>query len=326
MTTVGDKDSHFLCQLKMEEQIHCAHTVKLTAPGLVIDKGGTVGTELTYSFAANDGLTAQDIGIVGHNPGEYTIFADITSPYYVSANGLKVKKDKIGITIRDSEPDGWYGDKHGVSIGNGDRQVDSGLYYKYTDVSGAGKSFSYVPLGCYGNLSTLRIIGPGTDQYIQSIQSVGRTVGIPSGYPGGVYIFRPYSNPTYGVEALANLTFSMDAASKTVKQRGIRIASGHFISKALGETFTEVFGETLDSHYPLVSFALGSFRSSDTNHPEAPTFNGNVTYGSNGFTATGSWQWGIFNGQWTPWGYLAANCTATYDGQTLYMESALSRG
>ena len=99
MATQAATDIHFLCQLKMEEQINCAHTVVLTAPGLTMDKAGVVGQSLTYTFAAGQGLTAQDIGVVGSNVGGFKIFADITSPYFVTTAGLKVKKDSIGIQI-----------------------------------------------------------------------------------------------------------------------------------------------------------------------------------------------------------------------------------
>ena len=235
MTTVGDKDTPFLCQLKMEEQIHCAHTVKLTAPGLVIDKGGTVGTELTYSFAANDGLTAQDIGIVGHNPGEYTIFADITSPYYVSANGLKVKKDKIGITIRDAAPDGWGGADHGFRnnfLFDAAVMTEPDLYYKYTHGSGT----TTIQFGVATASDRVVVIRNGNNSDLGQTGVSGELTGWSISTPG-VYTFRIYiegiwsgqtSRPDIVVTAYKNGTPFV----RSVKRRGVTYVNGPAISTA----------------------------------------------------------------------------------------------
>jgi hypothetical protein len=257
MTTVGDKDVHFTCQLKMEEQIHCAHSVTLTAPGLVIDKGGTVGQSLSYTFAANDGLTAQDIGIVGHNPGEYTIFADITSPYFVTASGLKVKKDKIGITIRQLvETEGWNGTDHGLRNGGFNGYAgctDPDLYYKYTHVSGS-QTIIFWPIST-GESMLIKVSG-AYNGVIASNSSVGASLSMST---PGVYIFTPYLDGKYSASALgpaisivAQKTIgSFPAETATPKRRGVRISNAGPIGVAFNTPIptTKVI-EVVDSYRP----------------------------------------------------------------------------
>ena len=213
MATEGDKDNHFLCQLKMEGQIYCAHTVKLTAPGLVIDKVGTEATELTYSFAAGQGLTSQDVGILGHNPGDYYLFADITSPYYVSANGLKVKKDKIKIKILDSTPDGWSGTDHGLQCNGGPTVwTEPDLTYKYTHLAGPNQNILFYAKINGGSFETLGIRMSGAASGTgQSSPSVPYTFVITT---PGVYTFQVFADAKFAQSG--TLGTSVITAQKTI--------------------------------------------------------------------------------------------------------------
>lgn len=140
MTTTAVKNVHFICKLKMESEIACDHTVTLTAtPSLVIDKAGAVAPSLTYGFAAGAGLVEQDIGVLGIQCGGSKIFAEITSPYFTTPDGLKVKKDKIDIIIECEPPEGWSGERPGAIIHNSTGAYAPGtLQYRYTATSIGG--------------------------------------------------------------------------------------------------------------------------------------------------------------------------------------------
>jgi hypothetical protein len=266
MSTDDFVDNHFLCQLKMEEEINCAHSVTLTAPGLIIDKGGVVSDTLSYSFTAGQGLVSQDIGIVGHNPGEYTIFADITSPYFVTASGLKVKKDKIGITIRQLvETEGWNGTDHGLTWGNGVAAywTEPDLYYRYTHPSSAPQQvrFTYGH-NLSGDFMGVIMTGAGSDSKVASGPGSDATFYITT---PGVYIFRPYLSAKYTTTASSATlgTVSIQAQKifggfgaeiRVPKRRGIRIAGGQTISVGWNTAISNVPVMIADEQYRPGSF------------------------------------------------------------------------
>ena len=270
MSTDDFVDNHFLCQLKMEEQINCSHTVKLTAPGLVIDKGGTVGTELTYSFAAGQGLTSQDVGIVGHSPGEYYLFADITSPYYVSANGLKVKKDKINIRIRSQDPDGWYGQYYGLhygySMAYGSSWVSGDLHYKYTRPAGGAEINIQCPTTYVNGSSTvsgsayLKVVDPtGAISYKDNSNNINVT--IPGVYR--IYVYdtlyisagsSPPNPPTHPSRHLGTINFRLTIGGVEIpsgpgSRRGlVREQNTLLHNVPINQPFSFTYGELLGSY------------------------------------------------------------------------------
>jgi len=144
VVTTWRKDEHFICKLKMEAEIACAHTVKLTAPGLTIDKAGSVANELTYDFAAGAGLVEQDVGIIGSVVGRFKLYGKITSPFFISHDQLKIKNDEIDITITDEPPpDGFVGDMAGIfndSVNTS--SIVGSLYVRITNVE-VGRRFNY---------------------------------------------------------------------------------------------------------------------------------------------------------------------------------------
>jgi len=186
MVTTWYKDEHFICKLKMEAEIACAHTVKLTAPGLTIDKAGSVANELTYDFAAGAGLVEQDVGIIGAVAGRFKLYGKITSPFFISGGVLKVKKDEIDVVIIDEpRPDGWYGSMAGVYYGaNEADSVPSSLHLRYTNPS-------------------------VTNQYLKLLVDASpfnAQMGIKVTHPDGVVGYGGYNVPGGGLYIILNLT------------------------------------------------------------------------------------------------------------------------
>lgn len=290
MATVGTKGTRFTCQLKMEEQIHCAHTVVLTAPGLTIDKAGVVGQSLTYSFSANDGLTAQDIGIVGNNPGEFKIFADITSPYFVTASGLKVKKDSIGITINDAPPSGLYGTYAGVKVGVTLADLfDCNLYITHQS-QGAGETL----VGRCANVDdfdgsfTAVIIKPDGSKTIKSHSSFDASISCTQ---VGAYTIEFYDVQYIGTNTpLKSKTFSYVVnggvqASRNIKHRGVQYYSIVYAVYPLNDSWTSNI-VLLDSNQPYGSVSV-------SNIVVVPS----PAYGTS-FSATISFSAGTVSGKW----------------------------
>lgn len=169
MTVTEKKDVHFICDLRMKSEIACAHTVALTAsPYLVIDNAGVVASTLMYGFDAGAGLVKKDVGVIGTRCGRGKLFADITSPYFVTPNGLKVKRDTINLTIECEEADGWYGNKQGTHragllSGTG---AQGTLYYRYTNKV----------IGGVGSISSTRTEPAQTELVVRIIKPNGAVV------------------------------------------------------------------------------------------------------------------------------------------------------
>lgn len=281
MSTSGFVGQHFVCHITMVEQIKCVHNITFKAPGLTIDKAGTVGEVLSYTFNANEGLTPQDMGIIGGTPGTFYLFADITSPYFVSASGAKIKKDKIKIRIRSADPDGWKGTDHGLlnnSTLSPSRCTEPDLYYKYTHVSGSA-IISFDP----NSISEQVLVVMSGAAYGVKQTNIGQGAVAFACNAIGVYIFTVYANGKYSTNPLGPalaITARKDAGpleTVTPNRRGVQLDTSY---AAAGIDFnvalpTSMRTTVVDSYNP------GTFSTTFTLYQPANR-NPGVTYTKSG--------------------------------------------
>lgn len=187
MTVEGGKNTHYICDLKMESEIACAHNVVLRVPGLTIDKAGVVSPTLVYDFAAGAGLVAQGLGWQGTKAGRYPVDCDITSPYFVTPSGLKIKKDTFDIIIQEEEPDGWHGTQAGIVGNPTSAAVVGSLYCTHTHEVGFPNRY----------FNVARTAGFNTDFGVKAISPTG-IVTYPNG--GIVYMDQPGKWAVYALE------------------------------------------------------------------------------------------------------------------------------
>lgn len=169
MATQGFVGQHFNCQMTIENEIGDVYTVKIKAsPSLTIDKAAVVGTELTYTYLAGQGLISQNVGIVGSVVGRFKLFADITTPYFIDADGPVIKKDEIDIEIVAGIAEGWSGTYAGCaqpgtlgSITNDTQYVGGDLVFKRTVTVLTGITQVGKTTGWQSNLSVMcKIVKP----------------------------------------------------------------------------------------------------------------------------------------------------------------------
>jgi hypothetical protein len=275
----------------MEEQVYCDHTVKITAsPGLTIDKAGVVGAELVYVFPAGQGLVSQDVGILPTSCGGGELFADITSPYFVTSSGLKVKKDKIKITVECEEPDGWSGLYHGLKWEDRSANYWSSpsLKYKYTHPGGTVTLFVTSSTSPYFGA---KFYGPSgyigaADRTILSQVSVMCTVP-------GVYLIEVYADAVFANQqespSLGTVTFAVVIGSGgtpistgPTPRRGTIWAEPNIVSGPLYTSFTTTFGGIVESVAPGVTSTLG--------YIDKRGFVGSVSGAGGTLTASGYWD------------------------------------
>ena len=257
MSTSGFVGQHFVCHLTMVEQIKCVHSIAFKAPGLTIDKAGTVGEVLSYTFNANEGLIPQDMGIIGSTPGTFYLFADITSPYFVSASGAKIRKDKIQIQIMEDDTDGWKGTDHGLRWGDPAPDPsywsEPDLHYRFRHLGGAEKLIQFdvtnVNPSEDGHVY-LGIIGIGATYR----DTFGRWIATPGVSNFYVYYDGKYQHGDTG-SAIVLGTVALDIIidgvrySTTFSRRGVIRQQNKYVHTAPGPT-TQVFGEVLASYKP----------------------------------------------------------------------------
>lgn len=290
MTTSGTKNQRFLCQMKMESEVACAHSVTLTATaGLIIDKAGVVGAELGYNYPAGQGLIAQDVGILPTSCGSGKLFAAITSPYFVTPSGLKIKRDVIDIQVECEEPDGWHGVKYGIiwSSNAPATWTDNNLYYKYTHPVGANKLISFAA----GGLS-MAIIASGAGS---AVSGPGVNTGYLATAPG-VYIFKVYTYSLYSSSAaptpLGSVTFDVTIGgvvgpSTTVGKRGIKWQQYATTSADAGDTLNAQFGAVAHKYEPGIAFPFYGYNGTPTGFGGSISIVGDVAYATGPVTTNG---------------------------------------
>lgn len=285
MATHGFVNSHFLCQIALEKAIHCDHNVVITAPGLDIDKGAGVVGQVVFNFAPGDG--PKDLGILGGMPGRFKLFCETTSEYYVSVNGLKIKKNEILITIDKVQPDGWYGSVHGYRWGGGGGAWTLGnLYYIYNHPLDAAAPVT-IRITCHS--------GPDLNVGVK-MNSASAHVGPVSDFvcdtPGQTYLFDVFatglwSGDVFGTFGLGAYSFEaykdgVTQGTKDVRQRGRIWASNTYIAVNSDQPFSNHFGQTLDSFSPEgISFAY--------DHSVYENWDGSDAFNGDDFTATGKY-------------------------------------
>ena len=275
MAVAGVVDLRFTCSMTMEQQIHCEYTVKLTcSKELVIDKTGTPALELTYTYNPEEGLIPQAIGVTGLVAGRFKIFADITSPYYIDANGPVVKKDHIDITISAPIPDGWDGLFAGcVSPGSipyitsDSDYVVGDLRYKYTNTTLSGIFQVGKTAGWQSNLNVVcKIVKPNMAVVYDTYCLMDQI---------GAYYFYPIEEfriDDSGTGSISNSTFTADRSgdptvSTSLKSSGLiydgldTIAPSPYnnpFNTDVGNTIDYQANGTLSVHNPDTTTSVGA--------------------------------------------------------------------
>lgn len=190
MATNGFRGVRFVCHIIMEEEIHANHTVLIKAPGLTIDNnGGEPRDTVTFFFTHANWNIPQNLGITGEAPGRYKLFADITSPFYISHNILKIKKDTVDITIANEESNGWHGSHAGCAqsisgISSDSEYANGDLHYHYNNIVADSGTFSLAKTAGYaGDLSCVFKIVKPDGSHIYSNSCMLDAVGMYNAYP-----------------------------------------------------------------------------------------------------------------------------------------------
>ncbi len=300
MATEGGVGESFNCLLTMEGAIHAGHRVRITAPGLSISKLGVTGQELEFNFGVDDWGTPQNIGIIGDVEGRFILFCETTSPFYMSFNKLKVKKNQIQITIKEFEQ-GWQGAFHGLLFVTGVEAgaVSPDLQYKYKiPVGGSPKVITIKCNGAVGNALGVKMTGPTGNVY-QETPSGGHSTGLIFNISDeGSYGFYVYSKGIWGTEVdgpLGSVTYDayVDAvleSSGTSPQRGKILARDTFSTEpTLYTHFSDSFGAVVSEYESYLVFDMVPVAINPP--PVSVNFSGSVTYSDgSGFNASGQWE------------------------------------
>lgn len=291
MATSGTKNVHFLCQMKMESEVACAHSVTITATaGLTIDKVGGVGAELGYTYPAGQGLIAQDVGILPTTCGGGKLFAAITSPYFATPSGLKIKRDVIDIQVECAEPSGIYGTYAGVALDSTQGgQVSPSLYIIHNS-AGAGEFLTGTPASD-GLLFSALIYTPSGGVVFKGPSLTSAQIQCTE---AGVYRIQFFEPQVVSASAgiLPNRTYQYfdgrvslvtPVATKTVKRRGTKFAPVTPIGQGLGPFSGSI--PLVDTWHPYGSVSAAAAGSPPTS---VENIIATITINADG-SASGSW-------------------------------------
>jgi hypothetical protein len=299
MATEGSVGQSFNCQLRMEAAIHCGHQVRITGPGLHIAKDGVTAQELLYNFGVDNWSDPQDINIIGDAEGRFQLYCKITSAFYMSFNKLKVKDDKIQITILDFQQ-GWHGDKHGLTFLTGLEAgcVSPDVVYQYKIPIGGGAKVITIKADGIGGGLAVKMSGPSGSSF-QETPSLGSSTGLifsisdEGNYSFHVFVKGFWGNTSDGT--LGSVTFDayVDGVltnSTSVQQRGkILQRDTTSTESTLYTQFTDTFGSISNEFEPYLSFNMVDMPINPP--PVNANFSGNISYSDgSGFTASGEWE------------------------------------